>query len=126
MYSLLFFFQAEDGIRDVAVTGVQTCALPIFAGGHNAALETVENWDLPTLAGAGALRSTANDLLNFLAANLDSTSTPLGRVLAMTHFARRDVNDGQMRIGLNWHILNAFGHPIVWHNGGTGGYRSFI
>src|SRR5205809_5065685 len=27
-----FFFQAEDGIRDVAVTGVQTCALPIFTG----------------------------------------------------------------------------------------------
>src|ERR1041385_3078865 len=28
-----FFFQAEDGIRDVAVTGVQTCALPISYGG---------------------------------------------------------------------------------------------
>src|SRR5690606_39829963 len=28
-----FFFQAEDGIRDFHVTGVQTCALPIFAGG---------------------------------------------------------------------------------------------
>src|SRR5690606_39939052 len=27
-----FFFQAEDGIRDFHVTGVQTCALPIFAG----------------------------------------------------------------------------------------------
>src|SRR2546422_6641339 len=27
--SVCFFFQAEDGIRDVAVTGVQTCALPI-------------------------------------------------------------------------------------------------
>src|SRR2546429_9492148 len=27
-----FFFQAEDGIRDVAVTGVQTCALPIYGG----------------------------------------------------------------------------------------------
>src|SRR2546429_5779289 len=27
---LVFFFQAEDGIRDVAVTGVQTCALPIY------------------------------------------------------------------------------------------------
>src|ERR1041385_9434560 len=26
----VFFFQAEDGIRDVAVTGVQTCALPIW------------------------------------------------------------------------------------------------
>src|SRR2546422_8535169 len=27
---IFFFFQAEDGIRDVAVTGVQTCALPIY------------------------------------------------------------------------------------------------
>src|SRR5256884_1583648 len=29
LYLYFFFFQAEDGIRDVAVTGVQTCALPI-------------------------------------------------------------------------------------------------
>src|SRR2546422_5816496 len=29
-FCFFFFFQAEDGIRDVAVTGVQTCALPIF------------------------------------------------------------------------------------------------
>src|SRR3712207_9548335 len=27
---MMFFFQAEDGIRDIGVTGVQTCALPIF------------------------------------------------------------------------------------------------
>src|SRR2546422_5332878 len=30
MFDYFFFFQAEDGIRDVAVTGVQTCALPIW------------------------------------------------------------------------------------------------
>src|SRR5205085_9128958 len=30
LLSLGFFFQAEDGIRDLTVTGVQTCALPIF------------------------------------------------------------------------------------------------
>src|SRR5205807_3767651 len=30
-----FFFQAEDGIRDYKVTGVQTCALPIFGGAQN-------------------------------------------------------------------------------------------
>src|SRR2546422_8316263 len=30
MRCVVFFFQAEDGIRDVAVTGVQTCALPIY------------------------------------------------------------------------------------------------
>src|SRR3712207_6912568 len=29
---LYFFFQAEDGIRDIGVTGVQTCALPIYTG----------------------------------------------------------------------------------------------
>src|SRR6266850_2687408 len=33
MYFFFFFFQAEDGIRDYKVTGVQTCALPIFGGG---------------------------------------------------------------------------------------------
>src|SRR2546427_7021897 len=31
-YVVFFFFQAEDGIRDLTVTGVQTCALPIFFG----------------------------------------------------------------------------------------------
>src|SRR5690606_40945000 len=35
-----FFFQAEDGIRDFHVTGVQTCALPIFDGGAHRELET--------------------------------------------------------------------------------------
>src|SRR5437763_10087180 len=30
---LIFFFQAEDGIRDTSVTGVQTCALPIWPSG---------------------------------------------------------------------------------------------
>src|SRR5205085_8411552 len=30
LYCFFFFFQAEDGIRDLTVTGVQTCALPIY------------------------------------------------------------------------------------------------
>src|SRR3712207_9568411 len=32
LFGFMFFFQAEDGIRDIGVTGVQTCALPIFYG----------------------------------------------------------------------------------------------
>src|SRR2546426_4153738 len=36
----LFFFQAEDGIRDYKVTGVQTCALPIFMGPPSSPVET--------------------------------------------------------------------------------------
>src|SRR3989475_4486969 len=35
--SVFFFFQAEDGIRDLTVTGVQTCALPISASSRRAA-----------------------------------------------------------------------------------------
>src|SRR3712207_1253710 len=38
---LLFFFQAEDGIRDIGVTGVQTCALPIFMEGAAGTIKRV-------------------------------------------------------------------------------------
>src|SRR5205809_2791593 len=38
-----FFFQAEDGIRDVAVTGIQTCALPIFDWVHARLLKTFDS-----------------------------------------------------------------------------------
>src|SRR3712207_4685227 len=40
-----FFFQAEDGIRDIGVTGVQTCALPIFAG--NTGFFKMEDMEVP-------------------------------------------------------------------------------
>src|SRR3712207_7957031 len=39
---LVFFFQAEDGIRDIGVTGVQTCALPILVGRKDKAGFAVE------------------------------------------------------------------------------------
>lgn len=113
------------GMSDTKIT-LDESAKAHLARGHGESGGAVANWDLPTLAGAGAIRSTVNDMLKFLAANLDSTSKPLGPVLATTHFARRDVDAAQMKIGLNWHILTAFGRPLVWHNGGTGGYRSFI
>src|SRR3712207_9503675 len=42
-YLCFFFFQAEDGIRDIGVTGVQTCALPIFIREkHDAAQAEIE------------------------------------------------------------------------------------
>jgi len=96
-----------------------------LAAGHDAAGGVVANWDLPTLAGAGALRSTVNDMAKFLAANLDSASGPVGRALATAHTPRREA-ERQMKIGLGWLTLNQFGAPLVWHNGQTGGYHSFI
>src|SRR5437016_10523304 len=45
---VLFFFQAEDGIRDWSVTGVQTCALPISFS-ETDFTEDLQKFDVPTL-----------------------------------------------------------------------------
>ena len=96
-----------------------------LAPGHDSAGSLVANWDLPTLAGAGALRSTMNDMLKFLGANLAGTG-PLAAVLRPTHESRRSLGTPDGSIGLGWLLRRGFGAEIVWHNGGTGGYHSFI
>lgn len=97
-----------------------------LAIGHNQKGRVTENWDIPTLAGAGALRSTANDLLKYLAANMGMVQTPLSAAMAKTHAIQCSAGSPDMSIGLAWHIRKKFGSEIVWHNGGTGGYHSFI
>jgi len=97
-----------------------------LAVGHNAAMEPVENWDTPTLAGAGALRSTANDMLTFLAANLGYGKSLLAPAMAAMLKTRRPTGRPDLEVALGWHILTGNGKEIVWHNGGTGGYRSFM
>jgi serine-type D-Ala-D-Ala carboxypeptidase/endopeptidase len=97
-----------------------------LALGHDEQGKVVPNWDLPTLAGAGAIRSTTDDMLAFLAANLHPERGPLERAMAFAHEERASGGSPNMRIGLNWFSLNAGPDTIVWHNGGTGGYRTFI
>ncbi|QCI62932.1 serine hydrolase [Phreatobacter stygius] len=101
-----------------------------FAGAHNPRLKRVQHWDLPTLAGAGALRSTARDLLNFLEAILGHRETPLSpAVTAMLAF-RRPMGIADVETGLGWVIAKSGGQTsgdeMIWHNGGTGGHQSFI
>jgi len=97
-----------------------------LAIGHNTAGKPVSNWDIPTLAGAGALRSTANDMLKFVAANLGLAKSDLWPAMQLTQVPRHAAGSPDMQIGLCWHILNKFGTEAIWHNGGTGGYHSFI
>src|SRR5690349_23265181 len=61
-YLFFFFFQAEDGIRDLYVTGVHTCALPIF--GHGAVDEN-GRWSMNREAdvSAGRQRGRSGELL---------------------------------------------------------------
>lgn len=97
-----------------------------LAVGHDRDGDPVPNWNFDALAGAGVLRSTLNDMLTFLAANLDSASRPLGATLQATHASRRPTTLANNTIGLTWHILHAHDTDIVWHNGETAGYHSFI
>ena len=84
------------------------------------------NWDLPTFAGAGALRSTAADMARFLQANLGLLDSSLTGALEDAQRPRAEAGSSQMHIGLGWHIYTTdSGRDIVWHNGGTGGYRAF-
>jgi CubicO group peptidase (beta-lactamase class C family) len=55
-----------------------------LAVGHSGG-EAVANWDLPALAGAGALRSTLSDMLRLLRANVEPATTPLERAIRFSH-----------------------------------------
>lgn len=97
-----------------------------LAPGHGLALEPVKGWDLRALAGAGGLRSTVNDLLTFVEANVGLVHSPLQEAIALTHRPRREFPGAGMAIGLAWIVRSEHGREFIWHNGGTGGYRSFL
>lgn len=97
-----------------------------LATGHNSALLPVRNWDFDVLEGAGALRSTANDMLKFLAANLELVETPLSPAMRRMRSERRETGTPNIGIMLGWHVIDKFGTTVVWHNGATGGYKAFL
>jgi CubicO group peptidase (beta-lactamase class C family) len=94
-----------------------------LASGH-ADGKPAASWDLGVFEPAGALRSTADDMLRFIRAAMD-TAGPLAPVFRATEQSRRVITPGRLEIGLGWHILHINGHDIIWHNGGTGGYHAF-
>jgi serine-type D-Ala-D-Ala carboxypeptidase/endopeptidase len=97
-----------------------------LASGHNGKLERVALWDLTTLSGAGALRSTAIDMLTFLEANLGYSESPLGPAMLRIH--RPTGLEGP----IGWQIVTLDGlftrdgHHIVCHSGGTAGFQAFL
>lgn len=94
-----------------------------LAMGHSRGQE-VENWDIPTLAGAGAIRSTVVDMLQYVTANMGKTKSSLYPAMQLSHQNTRKEGSKPM-VGLGWHLMPIGDQEIVWHNGGTGGYRTF-
>jgi serine-type D-Ala-D-Ala carboxypeptidase/endopeptidase len=116
----------EEILEPLGMTMSGTAFTPAMrahlASGHDAAGKAAKNWDLDALAGAGAIRSTANDMLRYLKANMGIDPSPLAAAMKFAQQPRRDMTK-TTRIGLAWMTTDK---GIVWHNGMTGGYSSFL
>ncbi|WP_051711084.1 serine hydrolase domain-containing protein [Streptomyces sp. NRRL S-350] len=103
-----------------------------LARGHTTGGRPVPYWDLAAVPGMGALRSTAADLAILLRAQLAAgrePDAPLAPAITLTRETRHRVNPfAWMHLGWLGHRLHTQqgGHLQIWHNGGTGGFRSFV
>jgi D-alanyl-D-alanine-carboxypeptidase/D-alanyl-D-alanine-endopeptidase len=112
------------GMKDTVVTlnGEQKARLaPPYADekpGHS--------WTFQAMAGAGALRSTAADMLRFGEAMLDPAKTPLEAAIRRMMEPHAPYPDMSAEIGLGIIISKLDGEREYTHDGGTGGYRSTL
>jgi serine-type D-Ala-D-Ala carboxypeptidase/endopeptidase len=95
-----------------------------LATGYVGDVET-GNWDLAALAAAGAIRSSAVDMVKYVSANMGLVKTDLYDAMQLSHRNSRG-EQAVPKVGLGWHIQAMGDREIIWHNGGTGGYRTFI
>jgi serine-type D-Ala-D-Ala carboxypeptidase/endopeptidase len=101
-----------------------------FVSGHAEGNKPQRGWDFAALAGAGAIRSTAADMLTYLEAQLHpdrvtgktAEAKTLPAALAASHEVRAEASAG-LHIALNWFRVDESGS--YWHNGATGGFSSF-
>jgi serine-type D-Ala-D-Ala carboxypeptidase/endopeptidase len=103
----------------------------LMTRGHNRGGAVVPYWDLPTLSGAGELETDLRDMMRFLAANL---RPPRSGVERSVHEAQRsqgavaDSEDVRQidETGMAWQVRKAGGSRILWKDGGTAGFQTFI
>lgn len=93
---------------------------------HDSAGQATSLWDFGALAGAGGVRSTAADMLTFLAHQMPLAHSPLRAVLDATHVPSPRGLDAQTGLGLGWLIAQGPVGPIYSLDGSTGGMRAFV
>jgi len=112
------------GMRNTAIT-LSPWMKARLAPGHTPFGDTTSNWDIGAMSPAGGLRSNVDDMLTFAAANLNAGSTGLGAAMRDAMQPRRLLGDADS-IGLNWIVFRRHGAVLTVHNGGTGGYATFL
>jgi CubicO group peptidase (beta-lactamase class C family) len=94
-----------------------------FAQGYNETGEATAPWDLASLKGSGAIRSTLNDMVKYAQAQMKMDG-PLHKAIALSH--QPTFIGKEQSMGLGWRITGNEQHSYLHHSGGTGGFRSFI
>ncbi len=97
-----------------------------LATGHNRRRRPVAPFRIPTLGGAGVLRSSGRDMLTYLGAQLDPGSTPLDEAIELTQRRHVMIRGKRLGMGLAWLLLTTRGGATIHrHNGGTMGMGAF-
>ena len=81
-------------------------------------------WTFDAMAGAGALWSSVADLVVFVRAHLDPPADALGEAIRLTQ--QPLARSGRMEQAMAWIRLSGKDGSLLWHNGGTAGFRSFV
>ena len=82
-------------------------------------------WDIPTLAGAGALRSTASDVLRWSSLHAGIIDSPLRSAMEEVQSSQGKSGPGTGKVAIGWLIRPSSQGNLVWHSGGTGGTRAW-
>jgi CubicO group peptidase (beta-lactamase class C family) len=97
----------------------------MFAAGYDPNGTYTAHWNLPAaFAGAGAIRSTGRDLIYYAQAHVHGAPGALGKAILLTHDTTFSQNG--TTLGLGWHYILPGEGKILFHNGGTGGFRSYL
>lgn len=106
----------------VGLAGVHPAGM---AAGHDGMGRPTSAWRFDALASAGALLATPDDLLTFAAAALDTTTGPLAKAMALSQREWFRI-DSASSVGLGWQRAHRDRRVALWHDGGTGGFRSMM
>jgi D-alanyl-D-alanine-carboxypeptidase/D-alanyl-D-alanine-endopeptidase len=119
------------GMNDTKITLSQNDIKNRFPVGHQNGSE-IQTPKVPdVIAGAGAYRSTANDLLKYLSANLGLLHTKLDDSIALQHLIQHpSISANPMNyseyIDLGWRVLTNFGTEILTHTGSINGWNANV
>ncbi|MGL4514641.1 MAG: serine hydrolase [Lacipirellulaceae bacterium] len=92
---------------------------------HDAGGVATYDWDMGSMAGAGAIRSTARDMVRFARANMTLPKGKLGEAIELAwKVHQKPIVKEDFAMGLGWHV--ARDGTTRWHNGQTGGYHAMI